>query len=101
MGLHDIDGVPTAFTSRRWRLNFTEPARVTVTHRGEPHLGTALLIDATPQQVGRALRHALDSGASAFDLGLKIGRGPEPTIEELDAAGLSMIQFQLERADKR
>jgi hypothetical protein len=95
MGLHDIDGVPTAFTSRPWRLNFIQPAPVTVTRHGEPHRGTALLIAAAPRQVGQALRNALDNGASAFDLGLKIDRRHEPTIDELAAAGLSMIQFRL------
>jgi hypothetical protein len=35
MGLHDIDGIPTAFTSRRWRLNFTGGAEVRVTRRGQ------------------------------------------------------------------
>src|SRR5215471_2887976 len=33
MGVHDIDGVPTAFTGRRWRLNFTDGAEVTLTRR--------------------------------------------------------------------
>jgi hypothetical protein len=100
MGLHDIDGVPTAFTSRQWRLNFIEPAPVTVTRRGQPRPGTALLVAPASRQVGQALRKALDNGASAFDLGLKIDKGHDPTIDELDAAGLGMIQFLLDGAEK-
>ena len=93
MGLHDIHGVPTAFTSRRWRLNFTDRAEVTVTQRGQPRPGTAVLIAAEPGQVGAALRTALDNGASPFVLGLKIGKRYHPSLAELDGAGLSMIQF--------
>jgi hypothetical protein len=100
MGLHEIDGVPTAFTSRPWRLNFIEPAPVRVTCQGRPHPGTALLVAAAPRQVGEALRKALDNGASAFDLGLKIDKRHEPTIDELDAAGLGMIQFLLNGAEE-
>lgn len=94
MGMHDIDGVPTAFTSRRWRLNFTGGAPVTVTRRGEPRQATAFLVSAEPGRVGAALRTALDNGASPFDLGLKIGRRDEVSVAELDTAGLSMIQFR-------
>jgi hypothetical protein len=93
VGLHDIDGARTAFTSRRWRLNFTDPAEVTVTLRGQPRPGTAVLVAAQPGQVGAALRAALENGASPFVLGLKIAKGYRPSIAELDAAGLSMIQF--------
>lgn len=96
MGLHDIGGVPTAFTCRRWRLNFTGSAPVTVTRHGQRHEGSAVLVDAAPGQVGAALRQALDNGASPFDLGLKIGKRTSPAVADLDAAGLSMIQFQLD-----
>lgn len=94
MGLHDIDGVPTAFTSRSWRLNFTGGAPVTVIRRGQSRPGTAVLVAAAPGQVGAALRTALDDGASPFDLGLRIGKRHDPSIAELDTAGLSMIQFR-------
>lgn len=50
-------------------------------------------MNAAPGQVGAALRTALDHGASPFDLGLKIARRYDPSVAELDAAGLSMIQF--------
>jgi hypothetical protein len=93
VGLHDIGGVPTAFTCRRWRLNCAGGADVTVTRRGRPRDGTAVLVAAEPGQVGAALQTALGNGASPFVLGVKIGRRYHPSIAELDAAGLSIIQF--------
>jgi hypothetical protein len=101
MGLHDIDGVPTAFTCRRWRLNFTGSVPVTVIRRGQPRPGRAILVAAAPGQVGVALRSALDSGASPFVLGLKIDKRHDPSIAELDAAGLSMIQFHFSGTEAR
>lgn len=95
MILHDIAGVPTAFTCRRWRLNLTGGADVTVTRRGRTRPGTAVLVAAEPGQVGAALRAALEAGATPFDLGLKIGKRLHPTVAELDSAGLSMIQFHV------
>lgn len=101
MGLHVIDGVPTAFTARQWRLNFAGGARVTVTHRGQPRPATAVLVASEPGRVGSALRAALDSGASPFDLGLKIRNGHHSSAAELDTAGLSMIQFQFAETENR
>jgi hypothetical protein len=95
VGLHDIDGVPTAFTSRRWRLNFADGAKVRVTRRGQPRRGTGVLVAGEPGQVGTALLIALNNGASPFDLGLKIAKRYHPSRAELDAAGLSMIRFHL------
>jgi hypothetical protein len=95
MILHDIDGVPTAFTCRRWRLNFTDGAEVAVTRRGRTRPATAVLVAARHGQVGTALRTALDDGASAFDLGLKIGKHGRPSAADLDTVGLSMIQFRV------
>jgi hypothetical protein len=94
MGLHDIKGVSTAFTGRRWRLNFTDGAEVCVTQRGRRRQGTAALLDPEPGQVGAALRTALDDGASPFVLGLKIDKRYRPSVAELDTTGLSMIQFR-------
>jgi hypothetical protein len=82
-------------------LNFTGGAPVRVTHRGQPRSGTAVLAAAGPGQVGAALRTALDNGASPFDLGLKIGKRDHPSITELDAAGLSMIQFYFSGTETR
>ncbi|WP_248965437.1 hypothetical protein [Sphaerisporangium perillae] len=97
VALHMIDGVPMAFTHRRWRLNFTGGAPVTVTHRGQVHRGHGVLLHATPEQVGTALRKALDNGTSPFVLGLKVARSYDPTIADLAAVGTSMIQFELDR----
>lgn len=99
MGMHDIDGVPTAFTARRWRLNFTGGAPVILTRHGRPRAGTAVLVTAVPGQVGVALRTALDDGASPFDLGLRIGRRDDPSVAELDSTGLSMIRFHFSGTD--
>lgn len=93
--LHTIDGVPTAFTERPWRFNFTDPAPVTVTQQGRVRHGRAVLLKATPLQVGTALRAALDNGASPFELGLKVSGSEEPTVTDLStiARGVIRIDF--------
>jgi hypothetical protein len=93
--LHTIDGVPTVFTERPWRLNFTDPAPVTVTQQGRVRHGRAVLLEATPQELGTALRAALDNGATPFELGLKISGSAEPTIADLAtiARGVIRIDF--------
>ena len=96
VALHMIDGVPMAFTHRSWRLNFTGGASATITYRGKAHYGRGILIQSTPQQVGRALRAALDNGTSPFVLGLKITRSCNPTVADLATVGLCMIQLDLE-----
>lgn len=83
--LHMIDGVPTVFTERPWRLNFTDPIPVAVTQQGRVRYGRAVLMPSTPQELGTALREALDNGATPFELGLKISRGYNPTAEDLSA----------------
>jgi hypothetical protein len=96
VALHLIDGVPMAFTHRPWRLNFTDGAPVTITHRGQSRQGRGMLLPATPEQVGSALRTALDGGTSPFVLGLKIARSHEPTTQDLASVGHSLIRFDLE-----
>jgi hypothetical protein len=96
VALHLIDGVPIAFTHRPWRLNFTGGTPVTITHRGQRRQGRGVLLPATPEQVGSALRAALDSGTSPFVLGLKIARSHEPTTQDLASVGHSLIRFDLE-----
>ena len=96
VALHLIDGVPMAFTHRPWRLNFTGGAPVTITHRGQSRHARGVLLAATPEQVGSALRTALDSGTSPFVLGLKIARSHEPTTQDLASVGHSLIRFDLE-----
>lgn len=101
-GLQTIDGVPTAFTCRTWRLNFAGGAPVTVIQRAQARRGRGVLLDVTPERLGMALRQALDNGATPFDLGIKIARSGkgEPTIAELGAVNLSMIQFELDPPDQ-
>jgi hypothetical protein len=96
VALHLMDGVPMAFTHRPWRLNFTGGAPVTITHRGQVRQGRGVLLPATPEQVGSALRMALDSGTSPFVLGLKIAPSHEPTTQDLATVGHSLIRFDLE-----
>ncbi|MFG1791215.1 grhN [Nocardia sp. NPDC049149] len=90
--LHDIDGVPTVFTERPWRLNFTESTPVTVTVQGRVRHGRAVLVRTTPQELGTAMRKALDHGASPFELGLKTSRGYDPTIADLSRIARWMIR---------
>ncbi|UGT62807.1 grhN [Nocardia asteroides] len=90
--LHSVDGVPTVFTERPWRLNFTEPAPVVVTQRGRVRTGHAVLLHVGPVERGRAMRQALDNGATPFELGLKVGRGHTPTADELSAIARSLIR---------
>ncbi|MRH91654.1 grhN [Nocardia sp. SYP-A9097] len=94
--LHDIDGVPTVFTERPWRLNFTEPAPVTVTTQGRVRHGRAALVQTTPQELGTAMRKALDNGASPFELGLETRRGYDPTIEDLSTIARSIIRVDFD-----
>lgn len=94
--LHDVGGETLIFTERPWRLNFDGGAPVTVTHRGGVRHGRAVLLDATPAQLGSALRSALDNGATPFELGLKVTRGYHPTIDDLAAIPRSVIRVDFE-----
>lgn len=94
--LHTINGIPTVFTERPWRFNFTDPAPVTVTQQGRVRHGRAVLLQTTPLQVGTALRAALDNGASPFELGLKISGSQEPTIADLSTIERSMIRIDFD-----
>lgn len=94
--LHMIDGVPTVFTERPWRLNFTDPAPVTVTQQGRVRHGRAVLRPTTPQELGTALRAALDNGATPFELGLKISGSSEPTIADLATIARGLIQIDFD-----
>ena len=97
---HVIDGTVMAVTKRRWRLNFIGGAPVTVTHRGQIQHGHAFLVPATPDQVGAALRTALDNGSSPFILGLKISRRYSPTVTDLAQIGASLVRLELETAQR-
>jgi len=98
--LHTIDGVAMVFTERPWRLNFTDPAAVTVTQQGRVRHGQAVLLHATPQQVGSALRAALDNGASAFEVGLKVRRAYDPTVADLSTIARSLIRIDFDDAGR-
>jgi hypothetical protein len=91
--LHDIDGQATVFTERPWRLNLAGGADVTVTQRGVRRRGRATLMDASPLEIGHAMRAALDNGATAFELGLKVERGHQPTIADLSAIPRHLIRI--------
>ncbi|MBH0774699.1 grhN [Nocardia sp. NEAU-351] len=91
--LHTIDGVPTVFTERPWRLNFADAAPVVITQQGRTRRGRAVLLRSTPQELGTAMRIALDNGATPFELGLKTSRGHKPTADELSTIARAMIRL--------
>lgn len=97
VALHTIDGAPLAFTARTWRLNFTGGAPVTLTQHGRVRHGRGTLLPDDPDELGRALRQALDGGATPFLLGLKVDRRYQPTIADLAGTGLFRIRFTLEQ----
>lgn len=94
--VHDIDGTAIVFTEHPWRLNFTSSVPVTVTQRGERRTGHARLADVPPAEMGRALRTALDNGASPFELGLTVQRGYRPTVDDLSAIPRSLIRIDFD-----
>lgn len=99
--LHRIGAETLIFTERPWRHNFAGGTPVRVTQRGQVRTGRAVLLDATPKQVGAAFRAALDDGATPFELGLKVTRGHEPTVAELAAVARWLIRVDLDdRADQ-
>jgi hypothetical protein len=98
VALHTIDGGPMAFTARSWRLNFAGGAPVTLTHRGRALGGRGTLLEHDPDELGLALRTALDNGATPFLLGLKVDRGYRPTVADLAATGLFRIRFQTDQS---
>lgn len=97
VNFHLVDGVPMAFTDARWRHNFAGGRAVTVTHRGRVHRTTGTLVPMTPHEMGRAVRKSLDTGGSAARMGIKTGKGHDPTSIELarlgPALGTSVIRF--------
>jgi hypothetical protein len=99
-----VDGVPMAFTDAPWRHNFTGGASVTVTHRGRVHRTRGTLVPTTPDEMGRAVRKSLDTGASAKRMGIKTTPGHEPTAAELTALGpalgTSLIRFEFSPSPK-
>ena len=96
VGVHDIDGVLTVFPDRPWRHNFTDSRPVTLDHCGHTRTGVGILVPATPDEVGAALRTALDRLGDPRRLGLKTDRGHNPSTAELAAVGRSIIQLHLD-----
>jgi len=92
----NIHGVITVVTDRPWRLNFAGNAPVMVVHRGRQRRGRGHLLDASPEEVGAAIRAALDTGDSPRSFGLAVARGHDPTVAELTALGQTMIRVDLE-----
>lgn len=97
--LHHVDGETLVLTKRAWRLNFAGGAPLVVTTDGRQRSGRATLLDAAPAQVGHAVRAALDSGATPFDLGLKMPRRCDPTEAELAALPLGIIRIDVDTED--
>ncbi|PKV98751.1 grhN [Nocardia fluminea] len=94
--LHHVGDETLIFTERPWRHNLAGGAPVTVTHRGQIRHGRAMLVDAAPEQVGAAMRAAMDDGASPFELGLKVTRGYDPTADDLAVIARSIIRVDFE-----
>jgi hypothetical protein len=94
VGMHDIDGVPTVFTSGTWRANFAGGYPVTLVRQGRELPALGELVDA-PDEVGAALRAALRQ-VPARRLGLSVERGREPSAGELAALGRSMIRLRID-----
>jgi hypothetical protein len=95
---HVINGEVLVFTGRAWRHNFERGAPVTITHRARRSEARGVLLDASPHEVGSAIRAALDSGTSPFVLGVTFPRGHQPTVAELGATGASLIRFESREA---
>jgi hypothetical protein len=96
VGLHEIDGVPTVFTDRPWRLNFRGGADVTVLKGGRTWTGRAELVDA-PDEVGRDLATAV-AQVGARNLGVSITKGARPTADDFGGLGKSMVRIQRRQA---
>jgi len=97
IGIHDVQDTPTVFTDRPWRLNFRDGAPVTVVHGGQQRHGNGVLVEGR-ENVGVALLDALQHTSRPSNLGLKVAKGHQPTVEDLAALGSSMIQVHYDTA---
>jgi hypothetical protein len=82
VGLHDVGEWRVVFTSEVWRLNFRHGAPLTVKTGGRTFEATGTLVE-DPEEVARALQHAIDSGASLSLLGLKMEKGHRITADDV------------------
>jgi hypothetical protein len=96
VGVHDVDGTPTVFSDRPWRLNFVGGAPVTVISRGERRSGRGTLVQ-DPGEVGPAFLRALQRTRPS-NLGLAVAKGHQPTAQELAAVGDDMIVIRYDDA---
>jgi hypothetical protein len=92
IGLHDVQGTPTVFTDRPWRLNFMGGAPVTVVTRGKRHHGRGELVQDR-SVVGDAFVVALGQTRPG-NLGLAVQKGHQPTPQELAALGDDLITIR-------
>jgi len=92
VGVHDVDGTPTVFSDRPWRLNFAGGALVTVISRGKRRHGRGELVQDRAD-VGSALAIALERTRPS-NLGLAVEKGHQPTAQELAALGGDMITIR-------
>ncbi len=100
VGRHEINGVPTIFTSMPWRVNVRGGADVQVTYEGRTTRERAVLVE-DPDEVAdtyAAVIGRLGWKAAQRQLGMKINVGRTPTHAELvQAVGhehLSLIRLQ-------
>lgn len=89
VGVHDVNGKPTVFTDRSWRLNFAGGATVTVVARGTRRRGRGELVQDRGE-VGSAFLVALENMRPG-NLGLAIDKGHQPSAEELASLGDDII----------
>jgi hypothetical protein len=82
VGLHDVGDGQAAFTSEVWRLNFRGGAPLTVKSRGRTYEATGTLVE-DPEEVARALRHAIESGSSLSLLGIEMEKGHHITADDV------------------
>jgi hypothetical protein len=87
-----VDGTPTVFTDRPWRLNFADGTPVTVISRGERRHGRGERV-RDRGEVGAAFAAALEHTRPS-NLGLAIDKGHQPTVEELAALGDDIIRIR-------
>jgi hypothetical protein len=82
VGLHDVGDGKGVFTSEVWRLNFRGGAPVRVKAGGRSFEATGTLVE-DPEEVARAMQHAIDSGSSLTLLGLEVDQGHRITADDV------------------
>ena len=90
-GVHSVDGIPTVFTDRPWRVNFKGGVDVVVMNSGTERPARATLVEE-PGEVGPALAAAVQE-AGARNLGVAVAKGAHPTSADFAAVGRSMIRI--------